>query len=148
MTQDARAIEAPEGAEGLMQEYAMAEAKYEQARDEMRAVKEALLAQFPANEIGRFEMAAGKWTTTVKVPGRVEWDSEELAAYYGADMPPHLSRKLSINEAHWKSLPIDERAALNGARELKCGSASIDVEVSLERLLLDSVRVESGEGPA
>lgn len=125
-----RDIEAPDGAEALMKEYALAEAQLQQAKDAMKPLRAKLLAMFPADTIGEFVMKAGKWTLEVGFPEKVVWDSDELIAYFGADLPPFVKKNLSINETEFARLSEEQRAALNGARDLKAGTPKIDLAVS------------------
>lgn len=122
-------VEAPAGAEQVMQEYALVEAQLQQAKDAMKPIRAKLLAMFPS-DAGEYEMTAGKWVLSVDLPDKVVWDADELAAHYGASVPPYVKRSFSITETDFKRLPTEERDALNKARELKVGSARIDLAVA------------------
>lgn len=122
-------ITAPDGAEDLMSEYALAEAKLQQAKDAMTPLRKKVVAMFPADS-GDYTMKAGKWAVEVSVPVKVKWDADELTAHYGAALPAHVKRSLSISEADFKRLPSEEREALSKAREFSSGSAKIDLAVA------------------
>lgn len=124
-----REIEAPAGAEALMQEYALAEAQLQQAKDAMKPLRERLLAMFPA-EIGAWEIKAGKWVLEVSIPERVKWDADELTAYFGTPLPPYVKRTLAITETDFGRLSSEERQALHGARDVVLGTPKIDLSVA------------------
>lgn len=129
MTKDARPIDAPEGTDKLLEEYALAEAEYTQARDKLRDIKKRVVALFPHDTIGKYQIEAGKWQATLTVPEKVKWNGEELIAYYGADLPVFVDRKLSISETNWSRLPTDERMKLVSARDISAGTPALEVEV-------------------
>jgi hypothetical protein len=118
-----------DAAEGLMKEFALAETKAEQAKAELAGVKKKLLALFPVDVAGDYEMVCGKWVTNVSVPTRVKWDGNEIAAYYGSDLPAHVERKLSIKDEAFNRLPTHEQTALRKAREEDAGTPRLKVEV-------------------
>lgn len=122
-------IDAPEGAEDLFKEYALAEAAYVQAKEALKPLRDKLLALFP-HEVGDFVMTAGKWELEVSYPEKWSWNSDELAAYYGADLPVHVKRTLAINSSDFKRLPQAERDAIIGAREIKPGTPKLSLIVN------------------
>jgi hypothetical protein len=123
------AVEAPAAADKLMQDYALAEAKLQQAKDEMKPIRAALLAMFPS-DAGEYEMKAGKWVLSVDIPDKVVWNADELAAHYGASVPPYVKRNFYITETDFKRLPTEEREQLAGARDFKTGTPRIDLAVA------------------
>lgn len=121
-------VDTADGALDLFEEFALAEAKLQQAKDAMKPIKQRLLGLFPSDP-GEYEMVDGRWKCTVKVPDRVKWNSDDLAAYYGTSLPPYVKRALSMTETDYKRLPAHERDELAKAREIVAGTPVIDLEV-------------------
>lgn len=122
-------VDAPDGADDLFKEYALALTKVEDAKAELAPLRKKLLALFPKDRVGDFEMQAGNWVTTVSYPERKKWNSDEIAAFFGADLPIFVKRVLSISDEDFGRLPTDQRAALNGAVSYGIGTPKISVEV-------------------
>lgn len=122
-------LPAPAGAEGLLMEYALAEAQLQQAKDAMKPLRERVIAMLPKGEPGDYFMQAGKWGLTASIPETVKWDADELIAYYGAGLPVFVKRTLSIPEADYKRLPLEEREGIAKARSFGTGSVKLDVEI-------------------
>lgn len=129
MAKTFRQIEAPDDAEALFKEYALAEAALQQAKDAMAPLRKRVVGLFPSDTPGDFEIVAGKWSMKASVPESVKWDADELTAFYGATLPAHVKRSLSIPEADFRRLPSEDRAQLASAREIGVGSVKLDLSV-------------------
>jgi hypothetical protein len=115
-------------AEAVVSEYVRCEEVRSRADAEYKAARKSLLDLFP-KEAGEHELIAGPWRAEVNYPGTMKWDSDELAAYYGTDIPLHVKRSLSIDVRDYNRLPGEEKQMLAKCFVPALGSPKISVEV-------------------
>ncbi len=112
----------------IIDEYALAEAVYTQAKERYSAARSGLLKLVP-QEVGNFSIAGGKWQCDVSYPEKVKWDAEKLDAIYGDDKPHYVKASYSIDVRVLRKLPDSERTQLESAYEIVPGTPKINVEV-------------------
>lgn len=112
----------------VVEDFALSEARYSQAKEEYKAAREALLGLFD-KQIGEQEKSIGKWGVKVEYPEKLKWNSDELAALYGSDLPAHVKQSLSVDIRTLRKLPESQQQELAGCYEQAIGTPSIDVWV-------------------
>ncbi|CAB4159081.1 hypothetical protein UFOVP708_49 [uncultured Caudovirales phage] len=121
-------VDSPTELEALLKEYALAEAMLDQAKEAFAPLRKQVLALVKPEPSCLFAADAGDWQVTIEFPDKVVWDDDQLAAYYGGDLPVYVKRKLAINETDWARLGQQERDALTKARDVVAGTPKITVE--------------------
>jgi hypothetical protein len=111
-----------------VRDYVIAEAQHEQAKQKYMETRQALLSMFEKT-VGKQQENIGGFTVTVEYPERLKWDTEELAALYGADLPAHVKRSLSVDLRVLRRLPQSEQEDLAKCYEHALGTPTIDIFV-------------------
>lgn len=115
-------------AAALFQEFAHSEARLEEAKAIHEPLKKRLIDLVNSKQVGSYEAEAGGWVARVTRPTKVTWDTDSLAAYFGADLPVYVKRTLGIGEQEWRRLSVGEREAIVRYRTEGAGSPKIEVE--------------------
>jgi hypothetical protein len=121
-------VDSPTELVALLKEYALAEAMLDQAKEAFAPLRKQVLALVKPEPSHLFAAEAGDWQVSIEFPDKVVWNDDQLAAYYGGDLPVYVKRKLAISETDWARIAQDEREALAKAREIVAGTPKITVE--------------------